>query len=71
MPALNKLRIGLIGCGSFGESHVATIAGIPYAEVVAVTDINADRANEMAARYHIPKIARTFENSVNYEKLTP
>lgn len=60
MPALNKLRVGLIGCGSFGESHLATFAGIPYAEVVAVTDINSERASKMASRYHIPRVAKDF-----------
>lgn len=60
MTALNELRIGLIGCGSFGESHAATLAGIPYARVVAVTDVNSERAGNMAARYNIPKIAKDF-----------
>lgn len=60
MSPLNKLRIGLIGCGAFGESHLAAFAGIPYAEVVAVTDINRERAQTLAARYHIPRIAVDF-----------
>jgi UDP-N-acetylglucosamine 3-dehydrogenase len=57
MP-FNKLHVGLVGCGSFGESHLATFAGVPYAEVVAVTDIDLNRAAKLAARYNIPKIAR-------------
>jgi UDP-N-acetylglucosamine 3-dehydrogenase len=57
---LNKLRVGLVGCGSFGESHLATFAGIPYAEVVAVTDINGERASQMASRYKIPRVVRDF-----------
>ena len=60
MPASSKLRIGLIGCGSFGERHLATLRGIRDAEVVAVTDINADRANIMAVRYQVPKVTKDF-----------
>jgi UDP-N-acetylglucosamine 3-dehydrogenase len=60
MAALNKLRVGLIGCGSFGESHLATFAGIPYAEVVAVTDVDLERASKVASRYHIPRVAKDF-----------
>jgi UDP-N-acetylglucosamine 3-dehydrogenase len=60
MP-FNKLRVGLVGCGSFGESHLATFAGIPYAEVVAVTDIDLGRATKLAARYNIPKVAKDLQ----------
>ncbi len=60
LPGVKKLRIGLIGCGAFGESHMATFAGIPYAEVVAVTDIDPRRAERAASRYNIPAIAEDF-----------
>lgn len=60
MPGLNTLRIGLIGCGSFGESHVATLAGIPFTEVVAITDIDRDRARKLASRYHIRTVTEDF-----------
>jgi UDP-N-acetylglucosamine 3-dehydrogenase len=60
MAALNKLRIGLVGCGSFGESHAATLANIPYAEVVAVADINLERASKLASRYCIRKVAKDY-----------
>ena len=60
MP-FNKLRVGLVGCGSSGESHL-TFAGIPYAEVVAVTDIDLGRATrELAVLYNIPKVAKDLQ----------
>lgn len=61
MPALNKVRIGLVGCGAFGESHLATFSGIPYAEVMAVCDVDAERARRMASRYNIPTIAKDYQ----------
>lgn len=60
VSTINKLRIGLVGCGQFGESHLATIAGIPYAEVVAVADVNSERAAEIASRYHIRNVTTDF-----------
>ena len=60
MASLHKLRIGLIGCGGFGESHLAALTGIPFTEVVAVTDTNAERADNLASRYRVPKVARDF-----------
>jgi UDP-N-acetylglucosamine 3-dehydrogenase len=57
---LSPLRIGLIGCGAFGESHLAAFAGIPYVDVVTVTDRSLDRAQDVAKRYGISHVARSF-----------
>jgi len=69
MLSMNKLRIGLIGCGAFGESHLATFAGIPYAEVVAVTDLHQERASQMASRYGVPKVARDFRELCGFRDI--
>ena len=50
-----KLRVGLIGCGAFGESHLATFAGIPYVEVTAVADASEERAHKLATRYGVTR----------------
>ncbi len=60
MAASFKLRIGLIGCGAFGESHLATFAGIPFVEVTAVSDVNEERARKVAERYKIRGVVRDF-----------
>lgn len=60
MPEFPKLRIGLVGCGAFAESHLTTFAGIPFVQVTAVTDVVAERARKVAERYKIPRIARDF-----------
>ncbi len=64
MDNLSQLRVGLIGCGSFGESHLATFDGIPYARVIAVTDLAPERARRAAERYGIPHVARDIEELV-------
>jgi len=53
---MRKLRIGLIGCGAFGESYLAALGGIPTAEVVAVADVLPERARRLAERYHVPHV---------------
>ena len=55
-----KLRMGLIGCGAFGESHLATFAGLPFVEVTAVTDASEERAHKLATRYGVPRVAKDF-----------
>jgi len=54
MPEIPKIRIGLVGCGAFGESHLSALAGIPFVQVTAVTDIVAERAHK------VPRVAKDF-----------
>jgi predicted dehydrogenase len=58
MPELPKMRIGLVGCGAFGESHLLAFAGIPFVQVTAVTDIVSERAHKLAERYQVARVAR-------------
>jgi predicted dehydrogenase len=52
---MNPVRVGIIGVGAFGESHIATYQSLPYVSVVAVCDLDAARAQRIAARYHVPQ----------------
>lgn len=60
MRAFPILRIGLVGCGAFGESHLTAYAGIPFIEVTAVTDLVVDRACKVAERYGVSRVAKDF-----------
>lgn len=60
MPEFPKLRVGLVGCGAFAESHLTAFAGIPFVQVTAVTDVVAERARKVAERHKVPRIARDF-----------
>lgn len=50
---MDKVRVGIIGVGAFGESHVVGYRSLPYVELAAVCDTNAARAQEIAERYGI------------------
>ncbi|MGI6743247.1 MAG: Gfo/Idh/MocA family protein [Eubacteriales bacterium] len=53
---MGKIRIGLIGCGIIGESHLACYRDqTPDAEVVAVCEILPDRLKDVADRFNIKK----------------
>ncbi|MCL5096495.1 MAG: Gfo/Idh/MocA family oxidoreductase [Candidatus Omnitrophica bacterium] len=60
MLNIPRLRMGLIGCGAFGESHLATYAGIPFIETVAITDVVEEKARKLAARYRVRRVAKDF-----------
>ncbi|MDO3410975.1 Gfo/Idh/MocA family oxidoreductase [Saccharibacillus sp. CPCC 101409] len=53
---MEKVRIGLIGCGSISDSHLQAYAANPQAELVAVCDLNADRARQTAEKYGVPGV---------------
>jgi predicted dehydrogenase len=47
---MRKLRVAVVGAGYFGARHAENYAAIDRAELVAVCDIDAARAGEVAAR---------------------
>jgi predicted dehydrogenase len=47
-----KTRIGVIGVGHLGEYHVQKYRAHPGVELVGVVDVDSDRVNEIAQRYH-------------------
>ena len=58
---MDKVRIGLIGCGSFGESHLQAFRAVPQAEVAAVFDTDRGRAEQIAGQFGISKVCASVE----------
>ncbi|WP_211278992.1 Gfo/Idh/MocA family protein [Sutcliffiella halmapala] len=48
---INELRFGIIGCGSISHTHAEQIGLINGAKLVAVADVEEDRAKSLAERY--------------------
>lgn len=48
---MTPVRVGLIGCGKVGQIHAAALRNIPEAELTAVCDVSAERAEAFADRY--------------------
>lgn len=48
MSAMNRVRVGLIGCGVIGPTHVAALALDGRAELVAACDLDLARARAIA-----------------------
>jgi UDP-N-acetylglucosamine 3-dehydrogenase len=58
---MEALRIGIIGLGAFGESHLRAFRGIPGVAVVAVASRSAARAHQIATAYGIPRSYSDYE----------
>lgn len=52
---MDRLRIGVIGLGWFGEIHCETIIGIPNLELVALCTRRPDRLTEQATKFGVKK----------------
>jgi len=46
----DKVKVGVIGAGLFGETHASVYSELPDVELVAVADVRADRAKEVAGK---------------------
>ena len=58
---MGRVRIGLVGCGLFGESHLQAFRAIPEAEIAAVFDVDRERAERLAAEFGVAKVCGSLE----------
>jgi len=56
----DKLRCAVIGTGSIGVDHLHSLATCHRAAVVALAEVNPQRAREASARYNIPRSYADF-----------
>jgi myo-inositol 2-dehydrogenase/D-chiro-inositol 1-dehydrogenase len=57
-----QLKIGLIGAGRIGKVHAETLAfRVPEARTLCLTDLNRPAAEQVAARFGIPKVAGSVD----------
>lgn len=58
---VSKVKVGLVGLGLVCESHIKAYVAHRQAEVVAVCDLDAERAKSIAERYGIEGIYASFD----------
>jgi len=55
---MEPVRLGVVGCGVIGPTHMAAAAQSPHIELVAVADLIEERARSAAEKYHARKVYR-------------
>ena len=53
---MQTLKAAIVGAGIFGSFHARTLSEIPYVDIVAICDLNRERAETIAAEFHIPGV---------------
>jgi predicted dehydrogenase len=54
LPKVEKLRVAVVGTGSFGRNHLRVIHQSREGCLAGVLDLDVRRAAELAAPYHVP-----------------
>lgn len=67
---MQDIRIGLIGCGLFGESHLQAYRAVSNVQVTAVFDVSRDRAVAIASQFGIPRVASSLEELCSAEDIS-
>lgn len=62
---MKPVRVGIVGCGLFGESHLQAYRALRTAEVTAIYDPSRERADEIAHAFEIPNVCSTLEELCN------
>src|SRR6476620_12425692 len=57
---MERLRIGVIGLGWFGEIHCETIVGVPNVERAALCTRTPERLSAMAGKFVVQKTYRDY-----------
>ena len=60
--AMNRLRIGVIGLGWFGEIHCETMAGIPQLELAGLCTRTPDRLNALGQKFAVGKLYQDYRD---------
>ena len=61
---MEKLRVGVIGLGEFGEIHTQVLSGLPNVDVVAVCTRRESRASEVATKCNVRKYYTDYRKLV-------
>lgn len=63
------MDVGLIGCGRVAELHMCAYKHIPEANVVAVSDINIEKAKAFAQRFGVQKSFKDYTELLEMKNL--
>jgi len=66
---MRKIRIGVIGVGQIGKSHLQNYASISDAEIVAVCDVNEQEARRVAEQYGIPSVYTDYRELLSRDDI--
>ncbi len=58
---MDKVRMGVIGCGAISGAYLGMAKNFPVVEVVAVADVVRENAEKKAAEFNVPRVLSVDE----------
>jgi predicted dehydrogenase len=58
---MSQLGLGIVGAGRIARSHLTSLASNAEGKAVAIYDVMPERAEQAAAEFGIPRVARSLE----------
>lgn len=52
---MERMKVGIIGCGAISSNYLTNAQNLPILEVVACADLDLERAQAKAAEFNVPK----------------
>ena len=59
--AISKVKVGIVGLGLVSDSHIKAYTSHPDAEVLAVCDLDKNRAKQVCEKYGIGKYYTSYD----------
>lgn len=66
---METVKVGVIGAGGWGENVISAYQQNPFARVTAISDVNEERAREIAKKFDIPAYYTDYKEMVDKEQL--
>jgi myo-inositol 2-dehydrogenase/D-chiro-inositol 1-dehydrogenase len=67
---MKKIKAGVIGTGRIGRVHINTlIQQVPQIDIIAVADINIEKAKEIARQYYIQTVSANYQEVINHNEV--
>src|SRR5512145_1538261 len=66
MAESNSVRFGIVGCGGASLPVCEAMISSPFAELVAVYDVNTELAHDLSQRFHVQR-AKTLDELLDNE----
>lgn len=66
---MDKIKLGIIGCGRISKNHFEAVSQIPEAEFIAACDIIDSRLQTVSENYGIKKLYTNYKDMLENENL--
>lgn len=63
---MEKIRVGLVGCGGMMKRHAEAVDQVAQVEITAVCDIIEERARDVASVLNDPYVTTDYKTMVDH-----